>query len=371
MATDRNFRSLTSLSGASTSRVLNLLALSQAHGENEGFQRNAMFASPQLNSAIIVKHRLRGDEMDLFTSPRASGTKVIFPFEKNDLRSGGKSLFVGQRGYESLLQEVGHYRDPQGIGHDMKVLSLLDKIPSLDPFLLREHLRNHDVSPDARYFEISEADQKRMFDYAATEISRLTNLAGSSRSQSDATAKMVEALLSNEVGEKLEPLRLTLQIDANDFREGIFSWRGFIYYKWNLVEFWPDLIKSLRQLKVMKPHGPTDSEQKAYIETARQTILRGAKLASDDINRTLDVYNNAYEGLIEKGEARQFREFLLSAPSLFVEIGEKMGAISHITSFWKYRFPKGAPQAVEAEELVAIFQDFAKGFTAETKSMAH
>lgn len=182
---------------------------------------------------------------------------------------------------------------------------------------------------------------------------------------------MVSALLSNEVGEKLEPLRQTLVLDPTDFREGIFSWRGFIYYKWSLVEFWPDLIKSLRQLKVMKPYGPTDSEQKTYLNTARETILRGAKQASDDINRTLDVYNSAYEGLIEKREARQFREFLLSAPSLFLEIGEKMGAISHITSFWKYRFPKGAPQSVEADELVAIFQDFAKGFTAETKPKAH
>lgn len=371
MASDRNFRSLTSLSGASTSRVLNLLALTDRHSENSDFRRNAMFASQHLNSAIIVKHRLRGDEMDLFSSPRASGTKVIFPFEKSDLRSGGKSLFVGQRGYETLLQEVGHYRDQQSISQDMKVLGLLDKIPSLDPFLLREHLRNHDVAPDSRYFDISEADQKRMFEYAAAEISRLTNLAGSSHSQSDATAKMVSALLSNEVGEKLEPLRQTLVLDPTDFREGIFSWRGFIYYKWSLVEFWPDLIKSLRQLKVMKPYGPTDSEQKTYLNTARETILRGAKQASDDINRTLDVYNSAYEGLIEKREARQFREFLLSAPSLFLEIGEKMGAISHITSFWKYRFPKGAPQSVEADELVAIFQDFAKGFTAETKPKAH
>ncbi len=368
MPADRNFRSLSSLSGASTSRVLNLLALTGLHGEDEDFRRNAMFSSPHLNNAIIIKHRLRGDETDMFSTPRASATKVIFPFEKSDLRSGGKSFFVGQRGYEMLLQEAGHYSGQQGIGEDMKVLDLLDRIPSLDPFLLREHLRNHDIAPDSRYFDISEADQKRMFDYAAKEISRLTNLAGSGRSQSDATARMVGALLSSEVGEKLEPLRATLQLDPSDFREGVFSWRGFIYYKWNLMEFWPDLIKSLRQIKVIKPFGPTDSEQKAYLETARQTILRGAKTANDDINRILDIYNNAYEGLIEKREARQFREFLLSAPSLFLEIGEKMGSISHITSFWKYRFANGAPLTVDADELVAIFQDFAKGFTAENKN---
>jgi hypothetical protein len=133
------------------------------------------------------------------------------------------------------------------------------------------------------------------------------------------------------------------------------------------MEFWPDLIRSLRELKVMKPFGPVNSEQKSQINAARTTILRGVKQANADVNRILDVYNTAYEALIEKHEVRQFREFLLSAPALFLEIGERMGTISHITSFWKYRFPKGATQLVDAEELIAIFQDFSKSFAAEKK----
>jgi hypothetical protein len=42
-----------------------------------------------------------------------------------------------------------------------------------------------------------------------------------------------------------------------------------------------------------------------------------------------------------------------------------MGAITHITSFWNYRFPAGAPRAADAAELLAIFQDFTKGLVAE------
>jgi hypothetical protein len=39
--------------------------------------------------------------------------------------------------------------------------------------------------------------------------------------------------------------------------------------------------------------------------------------------------------------------------------------MSHITSFWNYRFPVGAPRTADAEELVAIFQDFTKSLTPE------
>ena len=60
MSVDRTFRSLASLSTASTSRVLNLLAITRSHGENKDFIANAMFSSPMLNNAIILKHRVRG-----------------------------------------------------------------------------------------------------------------------------------------------------------------------------------------------------------------------------------------------------------------------------------------------------------------------
>jgi hypothetical protein len=47
---------------------------------------------------------------------------------------------------------------------------------------------------------------------------------------------------------------------------------------------------------------------------------------------------------------------------MFLSIGEKMGAISHIASFWRYRFPPGHSGRADAEELVTIFQDFESGF---------
>ena len=113
-----------------------------------------------------------------------------------------------------------------------------------------------------------------------------------------------------------------------------------------------------------------DHDQRSYITSAKQTILTGAKKGSDDIKNIIKVYDNAYDTLIAERDPRKFREFLLGAPALFLEIGEKMGALSHVTSFWKYRFPAGAPRTVDCDELTAIFQDFSKGFTAETNLAA-
>src|ERR1700744_4088791 len=155
MAVDRTIRSLVGIGGASSSRVLNLLAIGIAQAENPGYGSAPFFVSPILNHAIILKHRLRGDEVDLFAKRRVLATKIIIPFERSDLKVGGQSMFVGQRNFEMLLKTVGNYKDPSDMKQDLNVLYLIDSVPSLDPFLLREHLRTNTILPDACYFEIS------------------------------------------------------------------------------------------------------------------------------------------------------------------------------------------------------------------------
>jgi len=88
MATDRTVRSLSALSGASSSRVLNLLAIGLTQAENEGHRNAPLFGSFIINNSIILKHRLRADEVDLFPVRRVLATKVIIPFERSDLKVG-------------------------------------------------------------------------------------------------------------------------------------------------------------------------------------------------------------------------------------------------------------------------------------------
>jgi hypothetical protein len=372
MSIDRAVRSLSGLNGASSSRVLNLAAISIARAGDPGHKKNPFFESPVLNSSIVLKHRLRADETDLFATSRSIGTKVIVPFEKTDLRAGGRSLFVGQRGYENLLNEVGNYRDKTSLNRDMEVLRLLDGLPSLDPFLLREQLKAADIHPDACYFAISPADQQRMFDYAAQEIRQLTGLAlnRASGKRDASTAKMVEALLSNEGPERLDPIRAALRLEPDRFSEGVFSWRGFLYYKWCLQEFWPRIVKVLRDIKVIRPIGKMDAEQSKFLADIKRSLILGVKASSEEVRKVLAVYDNAYAQLIERQDPKVFREFLLDAPELFVELGEKIGLMSHVASFWQYRFPEGAPRTADVEELVTIFQDFTQSFGAQLKHAA-
>src|ERR1700722_11412009 len=211
MTIEKATRCLSKIGSASSNRVLNLYAIGLRNADNPTHNAKPLFLSPVMNNAIILKHRLRAHEPDLFTDLRPVATKIIIPFERKNLRSGGRSMYVDQGDFEEMFREAGNYRDEMELARDLMVMRLIDKLPSLDPFLLREQLRTNDISANASYFDISSSDQQRMRGYASTELGRLTKLAnnGMENGSHSSTIRMVTALLSSDVNEKLEPMRVT------------------------------------------------------------------------------------------------------------------------------------------------------------------
>ena len=223
-------RFLVTLGDASTSRVLNLLNIARKNHSDPEYASRPLFTSPALNRAFILKQGVRPNQIYNFNPQRATITKVILPFDTNDLLAGGRSLIFGERGFEETILSVGQYKGASA-EQDLAVLRLTDALPSLDPFLLREHFSNHKIEIAPCYFAISQTDQLKMREFVSKEMERLTVLLGACASK-DSAQRMVAALLSSEVAQELAPLRATLGITAEQFREGVFSWRGFLYYKW-------------------------------------------------------------------------------------------------------------------------------------------
>lgn len=367
MAVDRIVRFLCSLDGASTSRVLNLRHIARINAADPEHAGNPLFLSPVINTAFILKQRIRPDETYLFPTARSAGTKIIVPVDPSDLRAGGRSIFIDQRGFLETLREMGHYSDAK-LERDMGVLRLLNAIPSLDPFLLREHLRANNIEVAPCYFAISAGDQERMHQFVSKELSQLVKLANGNNDDGS-TGRMVTAMLSGQVNEKLEPLRMTLGLSDQDFREGAFGWRGLLYYKWATQDFWPGVMGVLREIKEIIPQGAISERQRAFLMNTKRTIIEMVRDNNQHISKVLDIYDESFTELVASNSPNTFRGFLLSASSMFLDLGEKMGAVSHIVSFWRYRFPKGQPVLIDAEELSIIFQDFASGFAERARDI--
>src|SRR3954447_19990773 len=144
-----------------------------------------------------------------------------------------------------------------------------------------------------------------MHTFVTQEMSKLIALAGGDGSSS---GRLVSAMLPNEIGEKLEPLRLTLGLTGNDFREGVFSWRGFLYYKWSMGKFWPDVMGVLREINKIQPIGGQTPEQKIYLTAARRNIIEMVRDNGNHVNKALAVYDASFNDLVEHQSPKKFRD---------------------------------------------------------------
>jgi hypothetical protein len=363
---DRLTRSLRALDReASTSRVLNLVAIEAHSGHRPEHAEAPLFRNRTLNAAILVKHRLRADDIFLFNVVRPTATKVIIPFERSDLGLGGRSFFVGQRGWTTLLREACN--EPSDMVRDIRTLKLIDQLPSLDPFLLREHLLRHGLKVAPSYFALSEADMGQMQSFVSVQLSHLIHQAYRDAGEvapAAHSARLVEALLSADVDGRLEPLRKTLGMDSESFKEGVFSWKGFLYYKWMLTRLWSELDAVVDEIARLKVTGSRDEVAQRLVDDTRKRLRHGIIAERKGIVRGLDVYDRAFDGLTDNGRPLAFREFLQRAPEMFLSLGERVGVIAHIASFWRYRFPVGAPLVADIDEVLDILQDFDSGLSA-------
>jgi len=359
--TDRTIRNLAHLGrSASTARVLNLLKVASVHGRDEAWAERPLFRTPALNRALIIKHRLRRNEIDLMPRRRQVVTKVVIPIDADDLKSGGRYFFVDENRFERTLRENFGLTDH---AVDLKTLRLLDQLPSLDPFLLREQLRQGGLDPAPCYFAIGEADLLRMSTFVRREIEPLVSLSMESFGEVTAehcAAKLTGKLLSNAPGDRLEALRLTLRLEPDQYQEGVFCWKGFLYYKWVLGSLLGDVTDVADAVMTVRPAGKIDTAAREYLDRGRNVLRHRIGRACDQVSATLRIYDEAYGALTQAGKPMQFRDFLLNAPTMFNTLGEQLGALQHIASFWHYRFSKGSA-AVNVEELIDIFMDFESG----------
>jgi len=326
--------------------------------DNPDHQKSPIFVASSLSGAVIVRHRLRQQERDAFDRHRFSATKLIIPFTRSDLSLGGRTIFVAERGWLDVLDELrGEAPD---LARDIGVLEAIDELPSLDPFLLREHMKRRGFEISPSYFEISAPDLARMQRFVGSEITKLIELAycdvaGGMESN---TTRLVEALLSAKTDSRLEPLRLTLRLEPENYKEGIFAWKGFLYYKWVLNSLWPDLKEVFAELGKIRVIGPMDRQTAMDLEATKGRLRTKLERQVKTVMGHLNVYDETFAQLTGEGNAIAFRDFLLKSPELFLSLGEGCGLISHIATYWRYQFARGKPLHADAVQLLDILQDF-------------
>jgi len=354
---NEQIRSLASLDNViSSSRVLNLNKIYKMQRNSAEYTSKPLFSNNLLNRSILLKHRLRENERNQFADGRSVATKILFPIETMELKLGAQYLFVGQRDFEDRLCEILREKSFD-LGGDVVTLQLLDSIPSLDSYLLREFLERGGIRPADCYLENGIADRKPIQQFILNEISALAQMSFGLDEYGAKAPALIEELLSPKAAEVTDELRQTLQMEKPAYRQGLFFWKAILFYKWQIQKIIPVAEKVFREIRRIKPVGLIGKSDRLMIESLRNKIAYKFSLIFSEAHEILSIYNQSYEELINTGNVMGFKEFLISSSQIFTQLGESYNDVSHIVNFWRYRPKKGHSVAVTLEVLASMLEE--------------
>ena len=369
MVHDRRIRNLEGLKATGdSSRVLNLVSVWTQSGHLPEYYENPLFENRRLNRALILKHRLRNNEQDLFENPNLVGTKIVLPIDDRDWKLGGRFEFVGQKDYLTVLANTFGESIIYS-ARDREILDIMAGSPSLDPFLLKETLAKNSVIVSPCYFEISKPDGQAMNAFLKNEISKLVkHLNLSSDNINIYTERLVNKIMSGRVDDGLEHLRMAINLPEEDFSDGIFSWRGFLYYKWTHGNISKKMVPVMNSIMSLKPFGLMSESKKRQIKNSKIVLRKNIIDTINEVRETLSIYDESYRSLVVGNNPIIFRDFLISAPSLFIKLGYQLGMMNYICNFWNFRFdPRQATKSMDADELTDLLAEFQEGLLFDQK----
>lgn len=295
------------------------------------------FANKAMNGIVLIKDAV--PEADRRVGSPSVGTKLYFPFNENDIYEGGRTIFLHDKGIEGIITDYcGEGAvTKETLARDMGLLSKLSRLPSLDPFLMKDVFLQDKVGMDEAYFEVSAEAWEEIELFMLQKFEPLILAAFPDVESSDEKARqLIDKIWEARDLEALMPLVDAFRLPKEKALEIFAAWKGIVYYSFQYSReqiHFVDLIKWLSQ--EVSSVGATATEQKEASQnlTLVKDQLRLEWQKTDGIVRS---YQSGYDKMFkEKSGSGDFLAFLKNSDKIYWDIGNSLGKVNHATYCWE------------------------------------
>ena len=372
MSIDRTFRE-TFNSGAT--RILNAAGITKAMMEKaaeEGGDPRFLFGSRGLNRVVFIKKpKDRSDAADYYEeavrakkqnskeTPQSQIVTMIYsPFDFEDIPGGGTSFEMGSSHQDVMLQEAVGFNPKGGadtVERDLKVLGMLEALPSLDPFLLKDKMLGEGIEVDETYFDISEDEFLAIKNYILKKFEPITRkVVGSDTEQArKLSEEFIMKLWEGRDLSYLAPITQVFNLDPTHASDIYYAWKGLSYYEFNYKKDLATLLTfaDWLQNKSLPAHYVPPEEAVEFQQLSRQVAVKFARHLEQS-SKILRNYNDAYEELfVREGDSKQFVSILQRSSDLFWKTSASISALNHAVAVWSQQTVKKNREKLNADEL--------------------
>lgn len=337
------------------------------------------FKNPSMNTLVLIKEPLTDERIEPHPSGFAVGTKLYIPYNEANVYEGGRSVFCHSKQLMEVLNQHfgfdGVKISKADLDRDLKVLGILDKLPSLDVFLMRDALELDGIAVNEKYFEIEETQRAAIQEFIRNKIEPLVRAAyGSSASVGQKVSQLVDKIWEAKDTVALDNLIKAFRIPEDEAPAIFASWKGIIFYCYEYSRTRPGREDFARWLK----DGATERElvpkaQHDYIDQTKRATVERLRDHWKDVEKINRDYDEVYAKFIESSDAGNFINFLRGAKSVYWRMGNSLSKISHAVNCWDIMtssFPARRLPSEHLEPLLVLLKAVLSGRMTNKKAAA-
>jgi len=307
----------------------------------EGVASPYFFKLPKMHDVVLIKEALLKNSVGK-AGGRIVGTKVYLPYNQADVYEGGRSVFIHEGRLLEILNELLGLKNmtlaDADLQNDMKILGILDGLPSLDGFLMRDALELEGIAANENYFEVSGAERTAIQRFIRRKFEPLVRAAceGGSAAVSDKVTQLTDKIWEAKDRAALEPLIRAFRFPSDDAMSIFASWKGIIFY---IFEYYR--AKERREkfgLWLRDASTPRNFVSKSDLDHIGQ-LRRGTLVRLRDQWNAVEMIAREYESLYARflsdpNGIGDFLGFLRRSREIYWRMGDSLSKISHAIHCW-------------------------------------
>ena len=318
----------------------------------------AFFRCKPLNNLVLIKD----------TDPQARslkssiGTKIYLPFNENDIYDGGRTTFVHDANVaQALIDTFGQGALPkEAFDEDMRIMHILDGLPSLDPFLLKDVFVREKIEMNPAYFEVDKELWGQIELYILAGFEPLAKAAFPDAVESDEVArKLIEKIWEGSDLDALRPLIMAFRLPKGEELEIFAAWKGIIFYGFQRqrdMVLMGELTAWLKDIKI--PVAAVSSVERAEIKSTLEATRAQMQSEWQAADRVLQNYQNSYDKMFKlRSGSSDFVQFLQNSSQAYWTLGNSLGKAGHAIYCWdtmSKRFPGRKMAWEQLRELITL-----------------
>lgn len=269
------------------------------------------------------------------------GTKVYLPYNTEDVYEGGRSVFVHDPHLVDVLNEVcglsGPGHEEADLDRDLQMLRVIDRLPSLDGFLMRDALDIAGIATNDQYLELTEEERAAIHEFIRKKFEPLVRAAcGEGASLAHRVNYLIDKVWDANDRNALEPLIRAFQFPDDEALEIFSSWKGVIFYTYEYARTKEQRERFGVWLRdKARPRNLIRKLERDHLEWQRRIIvglLRGNWNAVESIARE---YETLYARFVsDMRGVDDFVKFLRRSHKVYRQVGNALSRINHAIFCW-------------------------------------